>query len=340
MKIKFFLASANSYHEQDILLQFAEGVKGWAQQQNQERGLCLDQSIQLIGRWQACTDPEQHTVIYEQEESYSACDVAVMFGSWKPREKGHHVTRSSVAANSDCFVCIETALLQRRTTGHNTHWRMGVNGFLSDAAHWPDFDAEQADQRLADWGISWPGWRNNANGSVLIALQLPGDASLRGQNINDWAYHTITKIRQCSDRHIIVRSHPLVSLRAFGDHEELARRLMLDGVNNIQFSDGQVVPWAQDLTDAYCTVTYTSGLAIDSVLAGIPTVACNSGNFAHRFSTNFVAEIENLKTADHTTVINWLRHLSLCQYSTKEMQSGLAWQRLLPVIHRVLAQCK
>ena len=339
MKIKFFLASANSYSEQDILLRFAEGVKTWARQENQNRGLS-DTSVQLLGRWQNVNPDGHHVVEYEQEEGYSACDVAVMFGSWKPREKGHHIIRTSVAANSRCFVCIETPLLQRRTDVLNSYWRMGVNGFLRDAADWPELDREQADSRLAQWRVSWPGWQNNSQGHVLVALQLPGDASLRGININDWAYNTVTRIRQQTHRQIVVRNHPLASIRAFGDHEELARRLLLDGVTNIRFSDGQMTPWGQDLAGAYCTVTYTSGLAIDSVLAGIPTVACNSGNFAYALSTNFVDEIEQIRLADTDTVVDWLRHLSLCQYSTEEMQSGLAWQRLLPVINRVLDQCK
>jgi len=335
MKIKFFLGSANSYSEQDILLRFAEGVTQWAHQENQAQGI-EKPSVQLMGRWSAAASADEHTVEYEQEEGYSACDVAVMFGSWKPREKGYHIIRTSVAANSRCFICIETPLLKRRTDVLNSYWRMGINGFLRDAAEWPDYHEEVADRRLKDWGISWPGWRNNADGHVVIALQLPGDASLRGININDWAYHTVLKIREKTQRRIIVRNHPLASLRAFGDHEELARRLMMEGINNIRFSDGQLRPWSEDIKGAYCTVTYTSGLAIDSVLAGIPTVACNPGNFAFPFSTRFPDEIENLRLGEPDTVQRWLRWLSLCQYSVPEMQSGLAWRHLLPTIQRVL----
>lgn len=339
MKIKFFLASAGNYSEQDLLMQFSRGVQQWADHANASRG-GQRPSVKLLGRWQGISDPEQHVVEFEQEEGHTACDVAVMFGSWKPREKAHHLVRSSVAANSRCFVCIETALLGRRTAEPNTHWRMGINGFLRDAADWPDLDTEFADQRLREWAVKWPGWRHSPNGHILLALQLPGDASLRGVNINDWAYHTIQDLRQHSSRPIVVRNHPLASQRAFMDHDEIARKTMLAGVQNIRFSDGQLTPWKQDLKGAYCTVTYTSGLAIDSVLAGIPTVACNPGNFAWPISSNFVDEVEQLKLETHDSIQHWLQHLSVCQYSVQEMRSGLAWQRLLPVIQRTLDTCR
>ena len=339
MKIKFFLATAGNYAEQDLLMQFSRGVQQWVDQTNASRGADTS-SVKLLGRWQGTADPNHHVLEFEQEEGYTACDVAVMFGSWKPREKAHHLIRTSVAANSPCFVCIETALLGRKTSTANTHWRMGINGFLRDAAEWPDLDEDFADQRLAQWHIKWPGWRSSQNGHILVALQLPGDASLRGININDWAYHTLVNLREHTNRRIVVRNHPLASQRAFMDHEEIARRVMLAGLNRIKFSDGQLVPWAEDLKEAYCTVTYSSGLAIDSVLAGIPTVACNPGNFAWPISSNYLDEIDQLKLAPGETVRSWLQQLSMCQYSVDDMRSGLAWARLLPVIERVLDRCK
>jgi hypothetical protein len=124
----------------------------------------------------------------------------------------------------------------------------------------------------------------------------------------------------------------LASQRAFGDHEELARKLLLDGVQNIKFSDGQIVPWSQDLYGAYCTVTYTSGLAIDSVLSGIPTIACDAGNFAWGISSRLTRDINSIRLASDDEMQKWLENLSGCQWSTEEMRNGTAWTHLLPVL--------
>jgi hypothetical protein len=106
-------------------------------------------------------------------------------------------------------------------------------------------------------------------------------------------------------------------------------------VQNIKFSDGQIIPWHQDLQDAYCTVTYTSGLAIDSVLSGIPTIACDPGNFAWGISSQLVRDINSIKTASDKEIHQWLRNLAGCQWSLEEMRNGTAWAHLLPVLENI-----
>jgi hypothetical protein len=334
MLIKIFMGSASNYQERDTLLKFGQGIQSWVSQQN---GQPPQTDMVRIGRWADLDIGLTHAIDYEYAEGYTECDVAVFFGSWKAREKNHHMTRSSVAGSSRCFICIETPLLNRVTDTPNTQWRMGVNGFLCQSATWPEYDESFGQQRLNTLGIGdWQGWRNNDNGHILLALQLPGDASLRGVDINDWAFNAIRDIRKFSQRPIVVRNHPLSSGRAMADHESLARQVLMHNITGIKFSDGAMVPWKDDLQGAYCTVTYTSGLAIDSVLSGIPTVACDNGNFAWPFSSHYFEEIENLKLADANTINTWLRHLAMCQYNVEEMQSGVAWSRLLGPINTLI----
>jgi len=326
------MASANNTQERDLLKDFAAGIESWIENDSTEEQQF--ENVTRIGRWAEGNVAQNH-ISYEYAEAYKECDVAVFFGSWKAREKGTHQTRTSVAANARRFVCIETPLLNRVTDSENQYWRVGVNGFLNQDADWPVLDKEAADLRLSELEIRWSGWNSDPSGHILVALQLPGDASLRGADINDWAYRTIMDIRKKTDRFVIVRNHPLASQRAFGDHEELARKLLLSGVQNIRFSDGQIVPWIQDLTGAYCTVTYTSGLAIDSVLSGIPTVACDAGNFTWGISSRLVHDINDVKMASNEEVRAWLRNLAGCQWSADEMRDGTAWSHLLPVLEKI-----
>lgn len=338
MQIKIFLCSASNYLERDILLKFGQGVQTWVDQVN---GSPQHIESVRIGRWADIDLGLRHAVDYEYAENYTECDVAVFFGSWKPREKNYHMIRTSIAGSSRCFVCIETPLLNRVTNTTNSQWRTGINGFLCQSATWPNYDQTFGQHRLNELGIGpWQGWRNNASGHILLALQLPGDASLRGVDINDWAFNAIKSIRSVTDRPIVIRNHPLASGRAMKDHEDLARQVLLNSISGLKFSDGSVVPWQNDLQNAYCTVTFTSGLAIDSVLAGIPTVACDNGNFAWPFSTHYLEQIQSLQMADSDTINTWLRHLAMCQYSVQEMQTGLAWQQLVGPVTAILEKNK
>lgn len=329
MKIKIFMQSAANEHERDILRAFGTGIDTWLRDTVPAAQRELD--VVRLGRWEGMGHFE-HSLEYEYAESYLPCDVAVIFGSWKPREKGTHQVRTSVANLAKTFVVIETPLLNRLTSEPNHSWRVGINGFLCRDAVWPSLPDTEADQRLEDMGIAWQGWQHNPDGHIVLALQLPGDASLRGIDINDWALRTVDKIRSVSQRPIVIRNHPMCSQRAFADHEELGRRLLLRGHNHLRFSDGLVVPWSEDIKNAYCTVTYTSGLAIDSVVSGIPTVACDPGNFAWGISENSVQQIEELDLPGTDIITQWLRQLSACQWSETEMSQGHAWQCLLPIL--------
>lgn len=330
MHINVFMGSGGSVAERNILKNFMIGLEPWLDENNIKNPDWNEAT--RIGRWRGSAAIPEYRAEFVYEESWQPCDVAVIFGSWKPREKGSHITRSAVAANAKRFVVIETPLLNRVTDSPNQYWRVGVNGYLNRDALWPSLPRDYAGERLKHLGIKWQGWQNDPNGHVVVALQLPGDASLRGCDINDWAFQTIMALRQHTDRTIVVRNHPLCSSRAFSDHETLALRLMQHGVTNIRFSDGYLVPWSQDLAGSYCTVAYTSGLAIDSVLAGIPTISCDPGNFAWGFSSRDASEIENVRRAPDATIETWLRHLAGCQWSLEEMRSGLVWQHILPIL--------
>jgi hypothetical protein len=336
MNIKIFMGSASNNAEREILRAFGAGIQLWINTRNSGGYQELDHV--RIGRWQNFTNQPEYQLTYEYQESYQPCDVAVIFGSWKPREKGSHNTRNSVVANAPRFFVIETPLLNRQTSQENHYWRVGYQGYLNRDAEWPILPRDVAKQRLSDLNVNWSGWNNSAQGHILLALQLPGDASLRGADINDWAYRTVIKLRRHTDREIVIRNHPLCSDRAFVDHGELAMKLMRSNVPDLRFSDGASVPWAQDIHNAWCTVTYSSGLAVDSVLSGIPTIACDEGNFAWGISSNDPEQVNDIRRAGRDKIYQWMDFLAGCQWNTQEMREGSAWRWLSSLIEQTACE--
>jgi hypothetical protein len=121
----------------------------------------------------------------------------------------------------------------------------------------------------------------------------------------------------------------------FGTGEEFYDfffKLHQEQLLNISISDTSETSLSQDLNGAYCSISYTSGSAIDSVLHGIPTIAMDPGNFTYEISSHFRNEILNVKKATTEQVNRWLRKLSYHQWSIEEMQNGKAWEYLYPIV--------
>jgi hypothetical protein len=313
MKVKVFIQSAGEFWQHEMLMKFFDGVSDYFKLVEAESSISIDQG-----------------------DSYSSCDVAVFFGSWKNREKGHHLIRSSIANNSKCFVCLEMPLLARKIREDNKYFRVGVNGFLNNHGTFVENDEEFSSDRLEQLDITWDGWKNIDSGHIVLLLQIPSDASLRGANIFEWARHAIDRIREQTDKKIVIRQHPLAPMRPGEEFYEFYYSSINDKISNIEFSNPLEKTLEQDLAGAYCTVSYTSGSAIDSVINGIPTIACDAGNFAFDISSHYLDDIKNLKMAEPQTVIQWLKKLSYSQWNVEEMRDGRTWQHLLPIVTNTL----
>lgn len=359
MIIKTFIETAVNFEEREILTKFHDGIN-LATQEIKSR---YDQdvknyknSLELIDDPQARADEGKDVTVPAIPDPllplpdiiknvdnqidlggvYSHCDVAVMVGSWKPRDRAHHILRTSIADNARCFVCIETALLGRRVFEGNTHRRIGVNGFLNNDGVFNLQD--QDDGRFRQLGITWTGWKNSKNGHVLISLQLPGDASLRGINMYDWLRYVIKQIRHVTDRPIRIRTHPGHNLKDTDEfHAFITDVIVVNPVKDVSFSIGRNTPLKDDLKNAYCTVTYSSGSGIDSILYGIPTIAMDPGNFAWNVSSRYVSDIDDLYFASRDQIHQWLNNLAYSQWTTEEMHDGTAWHHLHSIISHVLS---
>ena len=336
MNVKIFVSTAGNNVERDVLKKFYHGIEPWINDQREFDH--QKQDPQAFLRFDRMHRRPQHSVEFDYSDQYTDCDVAVIMGSWKSREKGHHPVRTSIVDNARCFVCIETPLLARRMFRQHDYYRLGVNGFLNGDAYWNAY-AKSSD-RFNAMGLAWDGWKDPATitdqDHIIVAMQLAGDASMRYNDINDWCVDTVKKIREHTSRPILIRFHPAISERGWADYIETFKQINFGGYANVQFSDGKSRSWEQDIDNAYCVVAYSSGLSIDAIYSGIPVIACDKGNFAWNISSRFPEDINNLLRVPEQEVLQWLHNLAYCQWSPAEMSNGQAWAHLLPAIEQVL----
>ena len=99
---------------------------------------------------------------------------------------------------------------------------------------------------------------------------------------------------------------------------------------------GKKIPLKQQLTNAHCLVTYSSGTAMDALCMGIPNITCDEGSFAWNVSETKLENIENLLLLKKSAINQHLSNLAYCQWTQDEMSSGLVWNHLVSGIKNYL----
>lgn len=301
MNVGIFLKTANDPYFERVLKYFAEGIAHYGD------------SAKLIDL-----------------ENYHNCEISLFFGSWKNSNYLHHKLKNEIISKSKIFVCLETPLIGRREVKEifdDDSFRVGVNGYLNNSGffylnncpsdRW-GIISKKFNLKLNDWNAF------NEDAPILVALQFPNDASLRGCNITEWAFEVSQQIRSVSKRKIIIR---------FPQLDKLYEKKWINKLRTIEdlhFQMGTKKNLVPTLKKCHCSVTYTSGLAVDSLINGCPTITCNEGNFCYEVSQNSAFEVEEIKYFDRR---QWIYNLSYCQWDLKEIKSGEAWRHVKSIVH-------
>ena len=257
-------------------------------------------------------------------------DCAVIYGSYK-KQRGSFAQqgKGKIIESGIPYIQLETQLIGRPIhTPFLSEFRVGVNGFLWDDAKW-GFDHIHTDRSKKvferngyDPNIKW-----KDNGEyILLCMQKVGDASLRGADVFAWTEDTVYNIRKHTDRKIIIRPHPLY--RKSSLHHTLKEKVLR--VADVHWQEADVtkknfIPINDQLKNAWCTVTFSSGTGIDAVINGVPNVACDTGSMVYDVSTTDIAEIENPYRG---TKREWCNKISHCQWNIDEFESGECWEHV------------
>jgi|TARA_R110001592_G_C13155816_1_gene748503 hypothetical protein len=257
-------------------------------------------------------------------------DCAVIFGSYKKeRGRAQHKGKGKIIESGMPYVQLETQLIGRPIdTAFHTEFRVGVNGFLWDDANWGFGHIEQDRSKKVfgrngyDPTISW----KEDGEYILLCMQKVGDASLRGADVFEWTWLAVERLRQHTQRKIVIRPHPLY--RKSTIHQALQKQLLK--LANVHWQEADVtkpnfIPIEEQLKNAWCTVTYSSGTGIDAVINGVPNVACDTGSMAYEVSSKDIAEIEKPFRGDK---LEWANKIAHCQWSIEEFKSGECWEHV------------
>jgi hypothetical protein len=171
-------------------------------------------------------------------------------------------------------------------------------------------------------------WRKTGE-HILFPLQVPCDSSLRGLDIWAAAQYDLIKLRQNTDRDIILTMHPDTQNR------EYAKKRFSDSNQHFEkFKEVVAMVGAeisnvdthQLLENCWCVVTYSSGVSFDAILRGIPVITMSNRSFAAPICSHYIEEIETPKMVDR---ISWFSNVAYCEWNIEEIKRGVCREHLL-----------
>lgn len=234
-------------------------------------------------------------------EEYQPSDVAVVFGVFK-KMVPLSIHRGKVIAKQKEHglktVILETGYINRGSTEFH-HYAAGFDGLNGRA----DFRNKgmPPDRRLVDLKPYKQGEK------IVVCAQVPWDASVDFTDHEEWLDRAIRAIQLTTDRPIVFRPHP---------------KCQLPPIEGTEYS---TKPFAEDLKNAWATVSFNSNCGVESVLAGVPTFAFDIGSMAWDVATRALSKIEEPELFNRE---KWLNDISYAQWSVKELREGKAWQHL------------
>ncbi len=289
-----------------------------------------------------------HDMEWVEAASYRTCNLAVIYGfpGLGGQGRRHAVRQSITAAHKRTVLIVETPLFGRKVPALKRgilpfiirrpdetfdRFRVSLNGCFWDDGIFCNEPTEAGrwSALRKELGLEVKDYRKHGE-HLLLAGQVPGDASLRGVDILGWMENTARELADASDRPIVIRPHPR------SDHNALASMMRrLQTVRRIAWDVKPGGSLRDSLTNAWATVTFSSGAAIDSLLMGIPAISMCPSSMAWPVTDHDIQKV-NLPTLYDRHP--WLDQLAHSQWTIAEIESGAVWARFETSVFDLVSQ--
>lgn len=226
---------------------------------------------------------------------------------WNGRMLPNRIIYEDAIKNKKPIVIIEVGNFLRGKT-----WRISLNHInnLGIFGNDENFDYD----RNKKFNINLRDFQKNRKPEILIACQHQKSLQWQGQpSIDQWVRSTIKKIREFSDRSIIVRPHP--------------RSPFVLQEKEVIFEKPKLIPNTYDNFDIdfnyQCVINHNSGVPVQAAISGIPTI-CDQSCLAYPVSMRF-CDLENPQLPSRE---QWLIKLLHTEWFVDEIREGIPIKRL------------
>lgn len=202
---------------------------------------------------------------------------------------------------------------------HPMHYsRYSMDGVFPTTGNyfWDNPDPDRWKQISRDLNLSLKDWKPDGE-YILLCTQRNGGWSMKGLDVVTWITQTVAKIRQYTDRPIVVRGHP-------GDKKA---KLYLN-IKKARWKLSTNERIVQDFSKAKAVVTYNSSPGVAAAIEGVPVFVTDPNpkiSQACDVANTDLSLIENPKTFDRQA---WVERISMCHWKFEELSSGAAWSHI------------
>lgn len=273
-----------------------------------------------------CGDVAQVT----KSQTYEACDVGAIIGNAfdsNPSKVNlsHYKVRKMVMDTQTSLgrywlsVDSNVFIYKDRLNPHR-YLRYSFNGvFPATGIYCNDNPGEENWNNIRkNYNMDLKPWRKNGN-HILITLQRPMGWSMRGYNLMQWLEETFTKIRQHSDRPIIIRWHP-GDWKSFPNYAKILKQYKA-------IVSPQERHITEDLVDCWALICHNSTPSAVAPIEGIPAFITDDPSYSQGgdvANTDF-SLLENPLLLDRE---QWIRKLAQCHWSFEDLRSGRCWAHM------------
>ena len=241
-------------------------------------------------------------------EHNMSADVAVIWSQlWTGRMAPNRSVWEAFSASGRPVIVLEVGQLNRGVT-----WKMGINGV--NARGWFGEGIEPG--RAKKLAVRLQPWHQGDH--ILVAMQRSDSEQWAGlPPAQQWLDQTITRIREHTDRAIVVRPHPRQKLQpkmGVKFQTPLALRGTYDEFD-----------FRSNLTKAWAVVNENSGPGSQAILDGVPAFV-GAYSMAAPVANLDYALIEKPRMPDRTA---WLDNLCHTEWTLGEIAAGTPIARLL-----------
>ncbi len=263
-------------------------------------------------------------------QTYEDCDVGAIIGNAFDSNPGktslaHYKVRKMVMDTQTSlkkyWLSIDSnVFIYKDKTNPHRYLRYSFNGvFPATGIYCNDEPGEENWNNIRrNYNMDLKPWRKNGN-HILITLQRPLGWSMRGYNLMQWLEETFAKIRQYSNRPIVIRWHP-------GDWKSFPNYAPILKKYNATVSP-QERHITEDLINCWALVCHNSTPSAVAPIEGIPAFITDDPSYSQGgdvANTDF-SLIENPVLADRE---HWIKKLAQCHWSFEDVRSGRCWAHM------------
>jgi hypothetical protein len=245
-----------------------------------------------------------HSVVKDNE------DVGVIWSVlWNGRMQPNQKIYNHYRQQNKPIIIIEVGNLLRNKT-----WRICLNHINGEGLFGNDLELDI--NRPNSLGVELRNPKSFKKPEILIATQHQRSLQWEGMPPMDrWVLDILEKIRQFSDRKVIVRPHPRSPLRLNTNDKSIIvqRPVKLPG----SYDDF-------DIDYGYhCVINHNSGPAVQAAINGVPVI-CDKTSLAYPVTSSF-KDLENPKLPDRD---DWFLKLTHTEWTVEEISQGIPIKRL------------